>query len=133
MLHRNVTLDIFAINPSAVISADVPHGMAVPAPPVVQFFGTLSPHMEGYAVAMLARQVKLEWSWQIGNAALHKAVRHLRSWLIESEVTKKRIPELCSIFFPREFPDHGLTFDAGLHYLIHLALPLTSEFKQAPS
>lgn len=36
MLHRNVTLDMFAINPSAVISADVPHGMTVPAPPVVQ-------------------------------------------------------------------------------------------------
>lgn len=89
--------------------------------------------MEGYAAAMLARQVKLEWSWQIGIAALHKAVRHLRSWLVESEVTRERIPELCSNFFPRELPDHGLTFDAGLHYLINLVLSLTFEFKQTPS
>lgn len=70
--------------------------------------------MEGYTAAMLAHQVKLEWFWQIGNAALHEAVRHLRSWLIESEVLGKRIQDLCSTFFPRELPEHGLTFDADL-------------------
>lgn len=89
--------------------------------------------MEGYAAAMLARQVKLEWFWQIRNAALHEAVRHLRSWLIESEVLGKRIQELCSTFFPREIPEHGLTFDADLRYWVNLELPLTSEFKQTPS
>lgn len=80
---------MFAPIPSAVISADAPHGLAVPASPVMTFFGTLPLHTEGYTVAMFERLVTFDWVWQIGQATLHEAVLHGRVWLIESETTIK--------------------------------------------
>lgn len=96
-LYHSVTFDMVTPGPSAVTSADVPHGLAVPPPPVALFFGTLPLHAEGYTAAMFARLVTFKWFWQIGNSALHEAVRHGRIWLIESEVTRKRSRAVASL------------------------------------
>lgn len=104
MRHHHVTLDMFAPISSVVTPADVPHALAVPAPPVAQFFGTLQLRAEGYTAAMFERLATFEWLWQIGDAALHEAVRPGQVWLIESEVTRKSIQELWLNFPPRELP-----------------------------
>lgn len=94
MLHHSVALDMFAPNASAVTSANVLHYLAVPAPPVPVFSGTLPLLVEGYMAAMFGRLVTFEWFWQTRDAALHEAVHDGRAWLIKREITRKRIHEV---------------------------------------
>lgn len=133
MLDCNVTLHMIAPIPLAVISADAPHVLAVPASPAVQYFGTLPLNREGYTEAMFERLVTFEWIWQIGEATLHEAVLYGRVWLIESEITRKRVQELWPTFPSRELLEHRHTFDASLRHWTYLAHLLASAFEQAPS
>lgn len=133
MLHHNVTFDMSAPIPSTATSADIPHDLAVSAPPVAPFFGTLTLRTEQYTAATFEGLVTLEWFWQIGDAPLHEAVRQGRVWLIEREVSRKRTQEPWSTFPPRELPEHRPTFDAGLCYRTNLSHLLTSAFEQMAS
>lgn len=63
---------------SAVTSVErVSHRLAVPAPPVALFFGTLPLHVEACPKAVFERLVTFEWFWQISDPALHESVRHV--------------------------------------------------------
>lgn len=81
-MHHNDTLDIFGPIPSAVTSANVPHGLAVRASSLALFFSTLLLPVRVCTAAMFERLVTYECLWQVGHAAMHEAVCHGGVWLM---------------------------------------------------